>query len=191
MRFGDPAPKRSTALVLIRDVDLRNAVIPVALGSDRYHTVYSIDLRIIPGGLTRIPNIGQMWWISYQHGRWVLTSEAISTAAQGRGPGDWLPPVDYEWQEPTLLNSWVVSEDAVRYRKTLGDIVVVRGRVQGGTAPSAVFQLPGGYLPSQRATFAAAASTGTGQIQVLSDGQVTVEANPGTWISLACTFYAG
>lgn len=72
----------------------------------------------------------------------VLTLNAASPARTA------VLPIEEPWITPTLLNGWAnfSTFQPVQYRR-IGNRVVIRGTVSGGTASSSIFNLPVGYRP--------------------------------------------
>jgi hypothetical protein len=73
--------------VTITDVDLSAKPWPLLVGVDRISGDYKIDMRIIPAGLYRIPEVGEQWWIERRAGRWALLFRETLDAV-GMAPGD-------------------------------------------------------------------------------------------------------
>ena len=74
-----------------------------------------------------------------------------------------------DWVAPTLVNSWADTGgyQTIGYRK-VGDLVYLRGRPTGGTAPSTAFTLPTGFRPT--GTYA------NGPVQITSAGVVSIQS---------------
>lgn len=96
------------------------------------------------------------------HGAWVVT-----------GSYQRMPTV----LAPTLLNSWVNYGSGYApagYYKDLSGMVHVEGMIKDGTTTSGtnLFNLPAGFRPAERMSFAAASVSVIARIDVLADGNV-------------------
>lgn len=93
-----------------------------------------------------------------------------------------------------LKNGWTYyggdSEYAVAYRKNADGLVTITGRIAAGTVPSLVFTLPGGYRPSAETLFAVDANGAFGNVNVATNGDVSVHVGDNTVVSLNLSFYA-
>jgi hypothetical protein len=93
------------------------------------------------------------------------------------------------WTNVTLQNGWVNAPGYTTQYRKIGDIVYLRGRVQGGTMQTTCFTLPSGFRPPMQMDMATASADAGGnwifgQIQIGTDGQV----NPRTGTNVAMTF---
>lgn len=86
--------------------------------------------------------------------------------------------------QPALNSPWT-EVHATSYIKTAQNVVILTGTVTGGSYPSTLFTLPGGYRPFAFRRFAVASATtsGTGYIDVDTSGNVIASAGSG-YISL-------
>lgn len=90
---------------------------------------------------------------------------------------------------PTLLNSWVNYGSGYApvgfYRDPLAKIYL-RGRIKSGTATAGtvLFTLPSAYRPSGRLSFSVASNGAFGQVDVLTNGDVTIQVGSNTWLAL-------
>ena len=96
-----------------------------------------------------------------------------------------------DWQDPTLLNSWVAfgaSNNAPGFWLDPLGIVHLRGVVKSGTVATGstgtIFTLPDGYRPAFEEIFAVASNGAFGVCRVLADGSVRAYSGNNTYFSL-------
>ena len=93
------------------------------------------------------------------------------------------------WQSATLTNGWSNwggGYETARFFKDNFGIVHLSGLITGGTAGTALFQLPVGYRPSGNLIFPAANANQYTEVTVNSSGSVTVAGGANnTWLSLS------
>jgi hypothetical protein len=98
------------------------------------------------------------------------------------------------WTAPTLTNSWsnYASFAAAGYKKTADGTVHIKGLVRNGTVSATstgnIFTLPTGYRPSELRMFTVVSSTGTGRLDVNTDGSVRAVTGSNTYFSLEISF---
>ena len=88
-------------------------------------------------------------------------------------------------------NSWVkfgAGWAPIKYRKTPDGTVQLRGLMKNGIIGSSPFTLPTGYRPTISLIFAAATSTGYGEMRISSGGIVTAISGGTSWFSVNCNF---
>lgn len=99
------------------------------------------------------------------------------------------------WTAPSLENSWVNYgggyQDAEYMKDSLG-FIHLRGLIKDGTVNNTAFTLPDGYRPENRLVFGVISNNSLGQIDVLTDGTVFIDAIcSNTYVSLnGVYFYA-
>ena len=96
---------------------------------------------------------------------------------------------------PTLLNSWVNynsgTHEVAGYNKLnvakfgANHEVRLHGIVKDGTVAATLFTLPAGYRPSKICIFGVGTSTGIGQLEVDSSGNVTLQTGGNGWVALS------
>lgn len=98
-----------------------------------------------------------------------------------------------EWANMVLENDWENyggSFDVASYKK-IGNLVILRGLVKGGTTKTTIFTMPTGFRPSAAKIIPATSSSGnTVELRVEKSGDVHV--NSGTlssWVSLDSVIY--
>jgi hypothetical protein len=83
------------------------------------------------------------------------------------------------WTAPTFQNSWKnygAPFQTAGYRK-VGDVVQLRGLINGGAQPTIAFTLPAGYLPPAVVVACAVAdgATTNGRVDIGPTGTVTMQ----------------
>lgn len=89
------------------------------------------------------------------------------------------------WQDLSLVNGWTNYgsgyANASFYLDAFG-VVHLRGVIKSGSVPSVVMVLP--HKPSFRTSLSVITNTGVGQVDVLSNGEVTVMSGGSTFVGL-------
>jgi hypothetical protein len=113
---------------------------------------------------------------------------------------------DSDWSTPTLTSAWAVKTGHdIRYRKDASGVVHIQGLVEeAGAYDSIVFTLPTGYRPVGSVIISAQTSlaaqnyncileiTSTGEVHIGSGSEyISSPVSASSWVSLACSFYAG
>lgn len=93
------------------------------------------------------------------------------------------------WITPSsMLNGWAdytgIGFAACQYMKDAVGFVWVKGLVQGGTVPAAVFLLPSGYRPLENRIFVGYSNAGPSRVDVQSNGYVVIQAGGNGYSSL-------
>jgi len=95
-----------------------------------------------------------------------------------------VPDGNEDWNTATLLNSWVSSGTAPRYRRHSNGLVEILGTVDTGTDNLPIFQLPAGYRPSEQFSEIKYHDNATNsygcQVYVSTGGNVTANILGGT-----------
>lgn len=96
------------------------------------------------------------------------------------------------WTNVTFQNGWANYNNGfqtVQYRK-VGDVVTVRGLMNGATVPSVAFQLPVGFRPVLALQFPTSATGNFAWFQIggSTDGTVTPNAGTPTAYNVNCSF---
>lgn len=77
------------------------------------------------------------------------------------------------WQDPVMEGAWVAGSPVPQFRRDVNGNVRMRGVIANGTASTAAFTLPVGYVPSQAYLFAVPkGTTSFARVDVRSDGAV-------------------
>ena len=106
---------------------------------------------------------------------------------------------DDEWQYPVLLNGWTAyggEYPYVRYRRTVGGLVIVEGLVRygpiGSTPSHAVFNLPAGYRIGYRHVIASTAYPNNADARINVDYQdiLSILVGSTTWTSISVYYRA-
>jgi hypothetical protein len=91
------------------------------------------------------------------------------------------------WISPSLLYTWIdynIAYNPVGYYLDEMGVVHLRGMVKGGTIPSAIFQLPVSYRPSNQCIFSTLSNSALGRIDVTTTGNVMAQLGNAAWITL-------
>jgi hypothetical protein len=133
---------------------------------------------------TGTPEVGNECWVFRIGDTWMLWNSDINRWHNVGAAG-----------EPAFLNSWSNFGSGwcdAGFRMTLDCSVEIRGLVDGGANPSAVFQLPTDYRPITHQMFAVQCnSLVVGRLDVQSDGNVIARLGSGgtnAHFSLWCRF---
>jgi hypothetical protein len=119
--------------------------------------------------------------VGLQNG-WVDFQSMYAYAAAGLGQQFY---TDYMFgQDPY---AWYTEHNRPAFTKTASGIVKLRGLLKSGTTTqgTVLFNLPPGYRPAKVAMFAARHNTGTGRIDVRTNGDVVYFVGDAGWTSLA------
>jgi len=121
------------------------------------------------------------------------TAVTAYTAAQGyfyvedvgpnQAPALPIPDTPPGWTPPTMQNSWVSNTSYPAGYRKIGDVVSLRGNVNGGTNNTTCFTLPVGFRPpfmAQMIAYQYAGGIGWCQLYINPNGAVTLQALSGT-----------
>jgi hypothetical protein len=93
------------------------------------------------------------------------------------------------WTAPTLLNGWTNYSGYVTQYRKIGDVVQIRGGVQGGTLGANIFVLPSGYRPPSQTQFPVSSYSVVGIITIDGSGNVYPNTPSDTrFVGLAVSF---
>ena len=124
-----------------------------------------------------------------------VTKTIISTTAFGIPVVDWINAnTPTPWVNITLQNGWTTGGafQTAQYRK-IGDNVVVRGVIRGGTMGVIAFNLPAGYRPPLAQPFPTAAMPGSGVWgfgygELGADGNYYAYIGGNSQFAISCSF---
>lgn len=92
------------------------------------------------------------------------------------------------WVAPTMSNGWInygtSSFTACGYMKDTMGFVHLRGLISSGTSNTAIFTLPVGYRTLKQLHIAVPANNAFGNIAILTNGNVHLQAGSNVWMSL-------
>jgi hypothetical protein len=148
------------------------------VGSYAYVNTFVIESNISGSQTRKAKANTQTGTVTAQSGTIILV-EDISTAT--------MDGLASAWTAPTFQNSWHdfgSGYQVAQYRK-VGDIVYLRGWVQGGATTVAMFILPAGFRPPAYVHVACEANDAFGELRCGPGGDVVLMAgNPATHVSL-------
>lgn len=173
------------------------ARVAVAAGATTVVTANLTDLRTTTTGQTRAAALGGIIpctsstrpTTNLYAGLHIYETDTKLVYAYNGSSWDLVSGAATAWTAPTFTNSWSTYGGAFQspqYRK-VGDMVQLRGAMTGGTGTA--FTLPTGFRPPANVSFAVANGSNLGEIQVASDGAVTMlRTSNATYVALNIQF---